>query len=210
MSGVYTLYGRPGSGSAVCEAILGLTGLPYELIEFGSWDQNAPPPALVAVSQMAQVPVLVLPDGTTMTESAAITLYLADLAPQADLAPALDSPLRAKYLRWMLYLATQTYPTFLRIYYPERYTAEPSCASAVKEAAVARCAFEWSVFAETLNEGPFMLGGAMSAVDLYAVMFASWDLDQQALFARHPNIQRLCQAVAGVPVLQKIWQRHGI
>ncbi len=210
MSGRYTLYGRPGSGSAVCEAVLSLTGLPYDLVEFGSWEQAAPPPALLAVSQLAQVPVLVLPDGTTMTESGAITLHLADLAPHAGLSPAIGDPQRAKYLRWMLYLAAQSYPTVLRIYYPERYTADPSNADAVKQAAVARCAFEWSIFSDALGAGPFMLGDTMSTIDLYAAIFISWDMDPEALFARHPNIHHLYKEVAGIPALQQLWQRHGI
>ncbi len=210
MSDRYTLYGRPGSGSAVCETVLCLTGLPYDLVEFGSWEQHAPPPALLAVSQLAQVPVLVLPDGTTMTESAAITLHLADLAPHAGLAPAIGDPQRAKYLRWMLYLAAQSYPTVLRIYYPHRFTTDPSGADAVKQAAVARYAFEWSVFSDALGAGPFMLGNTMTAIDLYAAMFISWDVDPQALFARHPNIERLYKQVASMPALQQLWQSHGV
>ena len=210
MSGGYTLYGRPGSGSAVCEAILSLTGLPYKLIEFGNWEQNAPPPALLAVSPLAQVPAFVLPDGETMTESAAIALYLADLEPKAGLAPSANDPQRARYLRWMLYLAAQSYPTALRIHYPERQTADPSGAAAVKQAAVARSAFEWQVFSGALGDGPFILGDSMSAADLYAAMLTSWDLDQKALFDRHPNIKRLCMQVALVPPVREIWLRHGI
>ena len=208
MSGIHKLYGRPGSGSAVCEALLILTGLPHELVDFGTWHRTAPPPELVAVSPLAQVPVLVLPDGQTMTESAAIALHLADLMPQAELAPGLSDPLRPKYLRWMLYLATQNYPTALRFYYPERYTDELAGADSVKNSAQSRSAIEWSIFTDALGEGPFMLGSKMSALDLYATMLASWDVEPKSLLARHHNLQRLCHAVARVPVLKDVSKRH--
>jgi glutathione S-transferase len=210
MSGGYTLYGRIGSGNAVCEATLALTGLPHTLVDLERWRQDAPPAALLAVSPLAEVPALVLPDGSVMTESAAITLYLADLAPESGLAPPVTHPQRARYLRWMLYLAAQTYPTALRLYYPERFTSEPFGAEAVKAAAAVRYAFEWSVFAEALGSGPFILGSKMSAVDLYAAMLASWALDVEALVTRHPNLRRLCEMTALEPAVQKVWLRHGI
>lgn len=209
MSGVYTLYGRIGSGSAVCEAMLALTGLPHALVDLGNWGQDAPPAALAGINPLAQVPALVLPDGTVMTESAAITLYLADIAPEAELAPPPNHPHRARYLRWMLYLAAQSYPTALRIYYSGRYTADPAGSGGVKDAALVRSAFEWSVFADALGEGPFILGGKLSAADIYAAMMASWDTDIDALFSRHPNVERLCRDTALVPAVQKVWQRHG-
>ena len=40
-----------------------------------------------------------------MTEQVAIFIYMADLFPQAGLAPALSDPLRGPYLRWMVFYA---------------------------------------------------------------------------------------------------------
>ena len=79
MSG-YTLWGRPGWGSVIIEAQLDWYGLPYtfEPVE----DLFRTPGArtrLEKVNPLAQVPTLVLPDGSIMSESAAITLLLADI-----------------------------------------------------------------------------------------------------------------------------------
>jgi glutathione S-transferase len=39
--------------------------------------------------------------GMLVTEQVAIYIYLADLFPEAGLAPSLDHPLRGPYLRWL-------------------------------------------------------------------------------------------------------------
>lgn len=210
MSGPLRLYGTLGSGSAACEAALALSGLDHELIDLAKWDKDGPAPkVLTAINPLGQVPVLALPDGSVMTESAAILIHVADLAPASGLAPLPGAPLRPLFLRWMLYLAAQSYPTVLRVYYPERFTDDPSGAAAVNSAAIRRSALEWSIFAEALGDGPFILGDKMCAVDLYAAMFAGWDVDIDALFAAHPNLKTLCAGVAAHPVAGKVWQRHG-
>lgn len=55
-----------------------------------------------AASPMGKVPAIV--DGeVTMSESAAICLYVADRYAPGRLAPGIDDPLRGKYLYWTLY-----------------------------------------------------------------------------------------------------------
>jgi glutathione S-transferase len=51
-----------------------------------------------------KVPAL-LHDGTLITESIAITIYLCDLYPQAGLAPRIGDPARGLYLSWLAYYA---------------------------------------------------------------------------------------------------------
>ena len=208
MNGSFKLYGRPGSGSGACEAVLALSGLPHEIIDLERWEQGGAPGDFLAISPLGQVPALVLPDGSAMTESAAICLYLADLAPSADLAPEPGDPLRARYLRWMVYLAANSYMTALRIFYPERYSTHNDDGAAVKAAALQRNKFEWSVFAEAIDEGPFILGNQMCAVDLYVAMLMSWELDIEGTFTAHPPLGKLYAAVAEHPKIAPVWRRH--
>src|SRR6185369_15738462 len=95
----YKLYGRPGWGSAIVEAQLVWHGLPYtyEAVDdlFKSPDARA---RLEKVNPLAQVPTLVMPDGGIMSESAAITLLLADITGKDELVPAAGATERAKFL----------------------------------------------------------------------------------------------------------------
>lgn len=204
----FKLYGRPGSGSAACEAVLALTGVPHEIFDLERWPLGGAPARILAISPLGQVPALVLPDGSAMTESAAICLYLADIAPGARLAPPHDSADRPAYLRWMVYLAANSYMTALRAYYPDRYSTHSDGGAGVKAAAFERLAFEWSVFAKALGGRPFILGQSICAVDVYAAVLLSWDFDMQVLFSAHPALERLYAAVARHPKIAPVWRRH--
>jgi glutathione S-transferase len=208
MTGSYTLYGRLGSGSSACEAMLALTGLPHEIVDFERWEKGAPPAELLAANPLGQVPALILPNGRVMTESAAITLFLADLAPQAHLAPAPTDMGRARYLRWMVYLAANSYMTALRFYYPERYTTSVEGIESVRQSAIKRDAAEWEVLAGAIEEGPFILGGTICAADIYAAMLLSWQLDIAETFRAFPGLRRLYAAVVANSVIASVWKKH--
>ena len=59
----------------------------------------------LAINPMGKVPAL-LHEGALVTEQVAIYLYLADLYPEAGLAPSIGDPLRGPYLRWMVFYAS--------------------------------------------------------------------------------------------------------
>ena len=70
------------------EAQLAVSGLPDELVRAGDVFENAAArEALARVNPLMQVPVLVLGDGQVMTESAAIALYLSQMAGSELLVP---------------------------------------------------------------------------------------------------------------------------
>jgi GST-like protein len=76
---MYALYAHAGSGSALIETQLAWYGLPYQIEEVGDLfrDKDAGQ-KLRPVNPLMQIPTLVLPDGQIMTESAAITLHMAE------------------------------------------------------------------------------------------------------------------------------------
>src|SRR5690606_23358960 len=55
-----------------------------------------------AIHPHKKVPAVEI-DGQIVTERAAITIYLADRFSHGELAPALDDPLRATYLKMLVY-----------------------------------------------------------------------------------------------------------
>src|SRR5690606_34191718 len=83
------LLGEPGWGSAIVDAQLAWYGFDYDFEAVGDLFASAEAREKVgALNPLAQIPTLVLPSGEVMTESAAITLYLADLAGDGTLVPA--------------------------------------------------------------------------------------------------------------------------
>ena len=105
-----TLYENPGWGSAIVELQLALYGLPHALVTVGNIHQDpVARAALGRVNPLIQVPTLVLENGEVMTESAAITLLLADLAKSDLLVPKARSKHRAAFFRWLVFLVAVSY-----------------------------------------------------------------------------------------------------
>ena len=205
---MYKLYGRRQTGSMVIEAALEEIGAPYEVIAVKRDADKRPAPEYFGINPLGQVPSLQLLDGSIMTESAAIAIYLCDNHPEAGLAPAPQSDLRASFLRWMIFLATNVYVSDLRIYYPHRYTSRPETSDAVKAAAVDAMAREWKIYADALGSKPYTLGDRFSIVDVYAATLATWNLDVPAFFRLHPNVRSLCDRVVARPAVARVWRRH--
>ena len=207
---MFKLYARPGAGSAAVEALLAECGAAFEIIDVLRGPDGSVPQDYRRINPRSEVPTLLLPDNSIMTESAAMMIYLADLHPSAGLAPSVTSPMRARYLRWMLYFATAVYMADLRMYYPARHSTDAGHAANIKAKAIEDMDRDFDIFAEALGEGPYILGQLMSAVDIYAAMLISWAPDVPQLFARHANIKTLYGLVAARPFIAKIWTRNGM
>lgn len=207
---MYKVYGRTQTGSMVIEAALEEIGAPYEVVTVKQDADKRPAPEYFGINPLGQVPSLQLPDGSIMTESAAIAIYLCDIHPESGLAPASQSDRRATFLRWMIFLATNVYVSDLRIYYPHRYTSRPETSKAVKAAAVDAMAREWKIYADALGAKPYTLGDRFSIVDVYAAMLATWNLDVPAFFGLHPNVKDLYDRVVARPAVARVWQRHEV
>ncbi|RPI61161.1 MAG: glutathione S-transferase, partial [Lysobacterales bacterium] len=111
--GKMRLFGEPGWGSAIVEAQLDWYGLPYDFDRVGNLFKDAEGrQRLEAANPLAQIPTLVLADGAVLTESAAITLYLAEVTGTDSLVPASGDAARATFLRWLVYLVANVYPTY--------------------------------------------------------------------------------------------------
>jgi glutathione S-transferase len=107
-----TLYHHPYSRAANVIWMLEEVGVPYDLrfVDIMKGGQKAPD--FVAMNPMGKVPVLTDGDAV-VTESAAIGLYLADRYAPGKLAPAVDDPARAAYLRWSLFAPSVVEPGVL-------------------------------------------------------------------------------------------------
>ncbi|MCB1377563.1 MAG: glutathione S-transferase family protein [Alphaproteobacteria bacterium] len=207
---MYRLYARKGAGSMAVEALLAECAAPYQVTELDRDSDNRFPESFQRINPRSEVPTLILPDDSVMTESAAIMIYLADLHPAAGLAPAVTSPVRGRYLRWMVYMATTLYMSDLRLYYPHRYTTDPAGVPGIKAFAESGMAREFAILADAVGEGPYLLGGQFSAVDLYAAMLVSWDPDMIGMLARHPTLRRLYDNVVSRPAVAAVWRRNGL
>src|SRR6185503_20722460 len=103
-----TLYGTQGSGSAAVEAALAVAGLEARLVDAASWQPSTGLDELKRINPLAQIPTLVLDDGSVLTESAAILIHLGLVHPESGLL-AVEPSERAQQIRGLVYVAANCY-----------------------------------------------------------------------------------------------------
>jgi glutathione S-transferase len=169
--GKYTLYGRVGAGSLAPQIVLEEIGAAYELVWVGK--SPAELEEFRRINPAAKIPLLVLPDGTTVAESAAILIHLTQAHPAMGLAPAAGSSAHARFLQWMVFLSANVYDTALRYYHAERYSVAGSAAAAdIKAQALTDYGRHLEFIEGVLS--PYVLGSKLSAADPYLHMLAGW------------------------------------
>lgn len=202
---MYRLYWAPNTGAFAPDVVLTLAEAPFERqrVDYDGKEQDGE--VYRKLNPMGQIPVLRLPDGTTVTESAAMVLHLVERFPEAKLAPAPGSPERALFDRWLVFLAVNVYGATLRFYYSGRYTTDPAGAEGVRQAAERDLERQFAILEAGLDPGPFLLGETFNAADIYLMMLADWYPPARAL----PRVGRLCAALKEVPRiadLRKLYQ----
>ena len=155
----------------------------------------------------AQVPTLVLEDGTVMTESAAITLLLADRANDDTLVPRAADPLRPAFLRWLIFLVANVYPTYTYADDPSRFV-ESADAQAAFKSAVDHYAQRLYSQLEANAAEPWFLGSRFSALDIYVAVMSRWR-PGRAWFAEHaPRLSAIATNAEGLDRLAAVWRRN--
>ncbi|WP_421996968.1 glutathione S-transferase family protein [Reyranella sp.] len=207
MSG-YTLWGREGWGSTIVEAQLVWYGLPYAFEPVGDLlRQPESRSKLEKVNPLAQVPTLVMPDGSIMSESAAITLLLADISGTDSLVPRPGAPERAKFLRWLVFIVANIYPTFTYADDPARFVSVNAARDPFRAATDAYAQRLWRQI-EREAGSPWFLGERFSALDIYIGIMTRWRPKRGWFETETPRLFAIARRADQRPELAEVWKRN--
>ena len=204
----YKLYGRAGWGSTIVEAQLVWYGLPFTFEPVD--DLFKSPEArrkLEKVNPLAQVPTLVMPDGSVMSESAAITLLLADLTGQDTLVPPAGAPERAKFLRWLVFLVANIYSTFTYADDPSRFISLTAARDPFRAATDAYAQKLWRQIDGEVGS-PWFLGNCFSALDIYLDVMSRWRPKRGWFETETPHLFAIARRTDQVRELAEVWKRN--
>lgn len=205
---MYKLYARPGWGSVLVEAQLAWYGLDYELEELDDlFASAAAREQLAPVNPLAQIPTLVLPDGQVMTESAAITLHLADVTGSSDLVPAAGEAVRPKFLRWLVFSSRMsTRPSPIWTTRPGSSRSKlPGSLSPIASALTASASGPKSRKMSAVRG--FSATASRRSISTSRVM-TRWE-PRRAWFAEHrPALHAVALSADAEPKLAGVWQRN--
>jgi glutathione S-transferase len=205
---MYRLYWAQETGALAPQIILEEAGVEYERVILDYENGEETQAEYLAINPRGQIPALRLPDGSVMTESAAMVLHIADSYPGAGLLPVAGSAEHAQVYRWLFYAVANLYETDLRLYYSDRYTTKSSCVESVKMSARKYMDQSFDLLEAELGKGPYLLGDQYSVIDPYLLMLALWHEQPEILFARCPKLKWLCETVRSRPAVQRIWSQH--
>lgn len=182
-----TLYTNPNSRGRIIRWLLEELNVPYtvKVLQYGPQMKAAD---FLALNPMGKVPVITHGD-VVVTEAAAICAYLADQFADQQLAPALDSPERASYYRWLFFAAGPLEMATSAKAFGWRIDADNAAAVGA------------GLYADTLNaletaltKGPYICGEQFTAADVYVGSHIEWGmmfetLEPRPAFTRY--VQRL-------------------
>jgi glutathione S-transferase len=160
MADELVLYTNPQSRGRIAHWMLEEVGVPYRMVILDLAKGEHKKPEFLTLNPMGKVPTIVH-RGVVVTEAGAICTYLADVFPDAKLAPDVKDPARATYLRWLFFGAGCIEPALVDRLYTRPIPDRPG-------------ALGYGSYADTLNAleqavapGPFILGERFSAADVY-------------------------------------------
>lgn len=204
----YVLYDRPGWGSVLVETQLVWYGLNFERVPVADFYQDEAARAEFAkINPAGQLPTLILPDKRVMTESAAITLYLADVAKSDALVPAPDAAVRADFLRWLVFLVVQVYAPFVVADRAEKFVADAAAAKTLAANVQAHRENMWRIV-ENVAGAPWFLGSRFSALDIFVCAMRNWTPRRPWFAANAPKLTAVAAKAEAVPKFAPIWARN--
>ncbi len=160
------LYHHPQTRSSRMIWLLEEIGEPYEVEHVDIRSEGGAPESYRAVHPLKKVPAM-QHDGETITESAAICLYLSDAFPHAGLGPRAGEAGRGAYLSWLAFYAGVIEPALM--------------VKAVGATGFTRMAAAWGEpdtaiqrLADTLDAGPYVLGERFSTADVLVGSTFQW------------------------------------
>lgn len=204
-----TLYGSHGSGSAAIEMALRAASVAYKTVRASSWEPDSQYAELLAVNPLGQIPTLRLPDGTVLTESAAILIHCGLTYGDADLLPQ-SSSARATAIRGLVYMAANCYSAVRVSDHPEQWTVATSTDAIERVRASARHQLHraWEVFADQFGGIAEFHGGTPGCLAFLCVVVSQWSGTRAHLKEQRPMFFEAIKHLEQHPRIEPVLREH--
>ncbi len=194
-------YHSPNTRSTGVKILLDELGVDYQLHLLSLKRGDHKRKQFLAINPLGKVPAIAI-DGHVLTESVAIFIYLADRFNEAKLAPALDAPERADYLRWLVLYGSCFEPAVI-----DRHLGHDPAPGGMSPYGSYAPMFDALV--AQLERTPYLTGEQCLAVDIYWGVALGW-LTQFKLVDAHPAIMAFVKRIAERPCCKKAWVQEAL
>jgi glutathione S-transferase len=185
---LYILYGGNFTRTPLVQWVLEEGSIDYELRMIDIINGEHRSAAFLSVNPFGLVPVLITPEGKTLTEVAALLLYLADRHGLSELVPDLTSPDRGPFLSAFFNVATEIQAEMKRFHFPHRYSLRLADDEGIQDQArsliFTRLGF---LDAGLAKRGLYLLGDRFTLADFYLCFWIAF-LDRKEVCLQFPAI----------------------
>lgn len=143
------------------------------------------------LSPLGYVPLLELDDGSLLGEGVAILQYLADLAPQAGLAPAPGTRERAELQSWLTFISSELHKSF------SPWLFHPEYGEQAADVARARIALRFGHVERHLQGRDDLLGDRFGIADAYLFTIADWSRATKISLEPYPRLAAYLERIRG-------------
>ena len=198
------LYFSPGACSLSPHIVLLEAGLPFSLDKV---DLKAKTTAsgqdYRTINAKGYVPALQLDSGEVLTEGPAIVQYLADLAPEKNLAPANGTVARAQLQSFLNFVGTEIHKNYSPLF-------DPSAGEEVKERARAALIKRYGYVNNMLKDSDYLGGNQFSVADAYLFVVTSWAGFLKFDLSAFPQLLAFQKRIGARPAVQQALRAEGL
>lgn len=198
------LYFSPGACSLSPHIVLLEAGLAFETEKVNLGKKiTANGQDYKTINPKGSVPALQLDDGQILTEGPAIVQYLADLAPEKQLAPAAGSIARYRLMEWLNFIGTEVHKGFSPLF-------NPAVPEQYKQMARDALAVRFDIVAHTLEKSDYLLGAQFTVADAYLFTVLNWTAPLQIDMQRWPSLTAYQVRIAARPAVRAAMLDEGL
>ena len=161
-----TFYTNPRSRGAIVRWMLEECGAEYDVVpvHFGKEMKSE---KYLSVNPMGKSPALEV-DGKVITETAAILMFLADMYPEKNLIPPVNSLERGEFYRWMFFLVQLEYA------FIDKFFDVPSSEERRRSVGYGDYDTALNTLTEFLKGKKYVIGNNFTVLDLYFTATLRW------------------------------------
>lgn len=154
------------------------------------------------INPKGYVPALLLDSGELLTEGPAIVQYLADLAPEKNLAPANGTMARYELQAWLTYIGTELHKSFV----PFFHHGSDDWQAVGRENLQTRYAY----VNQQLAEQPYLMGNDFSVADAYLFTVTRWLKVSKLELSAWPHLAAFQARIAERPAVHAALKAEGL
>lgn len=198
------LYYSAGACSLSPHIALEEAGLKYEAISAPTKTKVLPDGSdYRKVNPLGYVPYLVLDDGTGFSEGPAIVQYIADQAPEKNLAPANGTVARYQLQSLLNFIGTEVHKSFGPMF-------NPASSDDTKQAAKAKVLERLQYVDGLLANKAYLMGDTFTVADGYLFTVTNWAKPLNIDLSEMKNLVAFRERVAARPAVQAAMKAEGL